>query len=133
MPDQKPIEQIKIESSLMKTVSITEAAASVLNNLIKYGFLIFVARYMYLGVHCLAGKVTVADFFVRLFSNKSFVCVISLLVGGGGVGYGVKQRKLRRDNIERLHARIKGLEADKDSGRSSSNLTPRGDTNKEDE
>lgn len=46
-----------------------------------------------------------------------------------GLGYGVRQRNLRRINIERLTKRVRELEQCCDDGRSSSGLTPRGETN----
>jgi hypothetical protein len=44
----------------------------------------------------------------------------------------LKQRKLRRDVVERLSSRVPFLEKQLDPGRTSSKLTDRGDTNPED-
>ena len=46
--------------------------------------------------------------------------------------YGVLQRKLRRDAIQRLHGRVEALEKERDPSRTSSTLTSRGDTRRED-
>ncbi len=53
------------------------------------------------------------------------------MAAGAGV-YGWKQRDLRKTTVERLQSRIKELELKLDSKRSSSHLTPRGDTREED-
>ncbi len=57
---------------------------------------------------------------------------LSYLFGVGGFGYGMRERKLRRETIERLSKRITDLEKLVDPSRTSSHLTVRGTTNPED-
>jgi hypothetical protein len=54
-------------------------------------------------------------------------------VGVGGIFYGWRQRKFRKDDIEKRSERIAQLERMLDPGRSSSGLDRRGGTNPEDQ
>lgn len=81
-------------------------------------------------VDSLSGLSTAAD--IQLSFLVDISVYIAWLAGAGGVGYGLHQRKLRRDTVERLQARITELESEVDPGRTSSGLTGRGDTNPED-
>ncbi len=58
--------------------------------------------------------------------------MLSLTVGVSGLVYGLYQRHLRRETIERTQGRIRELEKAVDNKRSSSRLTVRGDTRPED-
>jgi hypothetical protein len=92
----------------------------------------------------LSGKVTIADLGLKVDGDFvtvecKFAIITGLTVGGIGliVGllgaiYGRSQRKLRQDVIESKSTRIRELEALIDPSRSTSNLTVRGDTRKED-
>jgi hypothetical protein len=83
-------------------------------------------------VETLAGKETEANIFVNLLGKLEISFVLSWIVGGAGLAYGLSQKKLRKSTVERLQKRIKELEADIDPTRTSSKLTPSGDTNPED-
>lgn len=61
------------------------------------------------------------------------VGTFGLAIGLAGVLYGRRQAKLRRDVVERLHHYQELWETMKDPNRTSSNLTKRGETRKEDE
>lgn len=58
---------------------------------------------------------------------------ISYVVGGGGLLYGARQKRLKGNTIQKMGAQIKELEAKIDPNRSSSGLTERGKTRPEDE
>ncbi len=90
------------------------------------------ARYGYLAIDSLAGQSTLADIAVNFMTNIKVSVVVSWTVAGGGVFYGLRQRKLRRDTVERVQKRNQKLEAIIDKRRTSSQLTPRGDTRPED-
>jgi len=85
----------------------------------------------------LAGKTTVAAFsqyfLLDLQANKFFSHAVTAVFGAGGIAYGVRERHLKRKNIERMGAEIKQLETRLDPNRTSSRLTPRGTTQKEDQ
>jgi hypothetical protein len=83
-------------------------------------------------VEALAGKKTDANILVSFLANLDVSIMLSWAVGGAGVLYGRAQNKLRKTTVERLESRIRKFEAQVDPGRSSSKLTPRGETNPED-
>lgn len=84
-------------------------------------------------VEALAGKQTEANILVSMLGTVEVSVALSWVVGAGGVIYGRAQKKLRQRTVARLHGRIASLEKQIDPGRSSSKLTPTGDTNPEDE
>lgn len=83
-------------------------------------------------IESLAGKQTDASILVNLLGKLEISVLLSWAVGGAGLMYGRSQNRLRKRTIERLHGRIKDLESEIDPGRTSSKLTPRGETNPED-
>jgi hypothetical protein len=101
--------------------------------LIRYGFLAIVAFFAYRAVNILAGQHTFADLGVKIFADVRIGNAIGYAVGGGGIAYGARQRKLRGDTIQKMGKRIKELETAVDPNRSSSGLTERGHTRPEDE
>jgi len=80
-----------------------------------------------------AGKSSVADLSMKLLANLSVVWELSLTLSGISVTLYLRERKLHRDTRERLTARVTELELRIDPKRSSSQLTPRGQTRKGDE
>lgn len=80
-----------------------------------------------------AGKSSVADLSLKLLANLSVVWELSLTLSGISVTLYLRERKLHRDTRQRLTARVTELELKIDSKRSSSQLTPRGQTRKGDE
>ena len=97
----------------------------------KYGCLGFLGWCGYLSIASLAGKHTIADIVISFLGNITVSKGVAYIFGAGGTAYGVYQRKLRRDFIERHSARDRELELQHDPSRSSSHLTPRGETPKE--
>jgi hypothetical protein len=80
-----------------------------------------------------AGKSSFADLTMRLLANVSVVWELSLTLSGISVTLYLRERRLHRDTRQRLTARITELELRLDPNRSSSRLTPRGQTRKGDE
>jgi len=124
--------EIEAENRLLRKWRSTEGTVSVLNTLVKFGAFVLIARYGYLAVESLAGKTTAADIGLSLLADIKVSTLVAWSLGGGGILYGLKQRKLRKDTIERLSSRIQELERQLDSRRTSSRLTERGDTREED-
>jgi hypothetical protein len=79
-----------------------------------------------------AGKTTLADVAIRLAADLKIDKMFAYLFGGGGVAYGLLQRRLRRQTIARLTPRSRAREEELDPNRTSSGLTPRGTTRPED-
>lgn len=106
--------------------------ASVANNVARWAGGVGIVFFAYKTVATLAGETTVADIGIKVLADVRFSEVFAWIFGASGVGYGWRQRKLRRDTIERLSGRQQALEKGIDPKRSSSELTTRGDTNPED-
>ena len=105
---------------------------SVLNAIIPWAGAGIVAFYLYSSVATLAGRYTFAQIGVSFLGDFKLSEAFAYLFGTGGVAYGLRQRKLRENNIERMAARLSAYETVQDPKRSSSRLTPRGQTRPED-
>jgi len=85
----------------------------------------------------LAGKETLASIGLSLLADvktsKGAATLICALFGASGSMYGLRQRKLRRDDIQSRSGQISKLEQAFDKKRASSGLTRRGTTRKEDQ
>jgi hypothetical protein len=124
--------ELQSEERISRRIASVEAIASIVNNLIRWSGLVAIAYMGYRTVGTLAGQTTTADIGIRFFTEIRISEFAAWLLGAGGIGYGWRQRKLRRDNIERLERRVRDLEAEIDPKRTSSKLTKRGDTPRED-
>jgi hypothetical protein len=93
---------------------------------------VFVAFFMMRMIQSLSGQTTFADIGIKVLGNISISATLAWGVGGTGIIYGWRQRSLRKTTISRLQGRIQYLEQLRDPSRSSSFLTPRGDTNPQD-
>lgn len=81
-----------------------------------------------------AGTITIADLnaSLKFETLSSWTCPLLIVFGVGGIFYGRRQAKLRKDTVERLHPYQEKYEKSIDPNRSSSRLTPRGETRPED-
>jgi len=113
-------------------ISQSEIWANVVNNLVRWGGLLGIAFYGYKIAASLAGETTAADIGINIATDFRISEALAWLLGGGGVAYGIGQRKLRKDVIERFSERQKTLESLIDPNRTSSELDPRGDNKPED-
>jgi len=116
----------------MVQMQLVVSTASIVNNLIKFGALALIARYGYLAIEALAGKTTLASIIVQFLASVKVTQGLAYVIGLSGCAYGAFQRRLRRTAIARIAARNTERELGIDPGRSSSGLTPRGETNPED-
>jgi hypothetical protein len=66
--------------------------------------------FMYLMVASLAGEVTLADVGIDFLADFRVNTAVAWIFGAGGTVYGMRQRKLRRDTVERLMARPRLVE-----------------------
>ena len=128
----KTKEQLAAELKVVKNSRTTEAATSIVQALIKYGTVAWIAHEAYLAIVVLSGKHTFADIGIRFLAEIPVSIGIAWVLAVGAVLYGLRQNKLRKDTVERLQNRIQSLEKTIDPGRSSSQLTTRGDTRPED-
>lgn len=124
--------QLEAELSMLRRSRFSEGTVQVLLSAIRWGAIILIARYSYLSIDALAGKSTLADIGINFLSEIKVSIALAWAAGIGGAAYGLSQKKLRRDTVERLQERIKMLELGYNPERTSSRLTVRGDTRLED-
>ena len=104
-----------------------------LNNLIRYGAWVLIARYGYLSIEALAGETTSLNFLhVVTFEFLSRTLPWWILTIAFGY-WAFRQTRLRKQKTEQLTARIKELETRIDPNRTSSGLLPSGDTHPDDD
>lgn len=135
MPGKGPKKSAAVlmaENRLLRRFRTTEGIASVLNNLIRWGAVVAIARYGYLTVARLAGQSTFADIGVSFLADVRVSEAVAWILAGSGALYGAAQRRLRRNTVERIQRRNHELEQAIDPKRSSSRLTIRGETRPED-
>lgn len=132
MAQGKTQAELEDENSFLRTARLSESSVQIGLSFIRWGGIVLVARYIYFSIQALAGTETSADIFVKFLSNLSLSISLSWICAIASILYGLAQRKLRKDTIERLQGRIREFEQEKDSKRSSSRLTERGETRRED-
>lgn len=139
--------ELQAENQRLRDYGFGSNLTKVVRDLIKYGAFVWIVYFVYASIDTLAGKTTFANIDVNAKGElssqseveRSDVCQywwyavpLAGLFGVGGILYGRRQAKLRHDVIEHEHARTLELEARLDPKRTSSDLTPRGDTRPED-
>lgn len=96
------------------------------------GAAVLLGRYARDVLVAFAGKETVANLALTFLLNLQADRWFAYLFGASGVGYGVRQRQLRRRNIKRMTGHNAEVEERLYQGRTSSGLTPEGKTRPED-
>jgi hypothetical protein len=129
----RPRHEVELENRMLRRTKSSEGIYAILVNVIKYGFLAWVVWNLRAGIECLAGKNTNSNLSLSLITDIKLNEWVAYLIGGGGVLYGKAQNRLRKTTIERIQGRNEKLERDIDPKRSSSSLTGRGETRKEDQ
>lgn len=132
MAKTKTAAELRAENKLLKRLGVAQAAAAIVNTIVRWGGSVLIARYAFLSIEALAGETTLASIGVNVLSDIRVSYALAWLLAGGGVAYGVRQRTLRRDTVSRIQERNRDLEAARDPKRSSSRLTLRGETQPED-
>ena len=122
----------EIELRILRITRLVEGVVQISSNLFRWGAIVLIARYGYLSIESLAGQNTLADIGINFLSNIKVSVALAGAAGAGGLIYGERQRKLRKNTVERLQGRIRELETKIDPNRSTSDLTHRGDTRPED-
>ena len=103
---------LRAQLDILRSANRSDSIVIVIRDLIKWGGICFIVYCCYLAVDSLAGRATNAEF---------------------GFNYGKHQNNLLKDVIERIEKRNSILEKRLDPERSSSMLTPRGETRVEDD
>lgn len=124
--------ELAVENKFLRKATHSSLAASVLNNAIRWGATCFIVWQMSLALQSFSGQATMADIAVKFLGDFKVSHALAAIFGSGGIAYGYKQNRLRKKTIARLESRIDELEKKLDPKRSSSRLTPTGQTNPED-
>jgi len=106
--------------------------ADAVNLAIPWGSAVLIAAFVYLTIGELAGKVTFAQIGVAFLGNLTVSQSLAYIFGGGGILYGMRERRLRHKKTESMAAYSQELEKRWDLNRTSSGLSPSGTTGKED-
>lgn len=123
---------LETENYILKRWRVSEGIISIFNNLIKWGSLVAIIYFFKEAIVALAGKDTSSKILFSFVSDLKMDRYAAYAAAIGGAIYGMRQRKLRKDTIERLQSRIVDLEKRLDPGRTTSTLTNRGETRPED-
>ncbi len=131
---------MQLEFRHQRRTQLIGAGVAIFRDSVKWISFSSIFYFMYLSVRdvslALSGKITQADinvnifqgFAVRVFQDAKLHEWIEYGVIVGLLVWGLFERKLRRDAIERLTKRTQQLELERDPNRTSSRLTPRGTT-----
>ncbi|WP_144057448.1 hypothetical protein [Novipirellula maiorica] len=124
--------ELETELRILRQQRRAGNVASVINNAIRWTGCGVIAYFLFKAIDSLSGQTTTADIGIGLVGQLELSDVFAILFGGGGAVYGARQKSLRQETVERLQLRIRELEENEDGSRTSSGLTPRGETNPED-
>ena len=128
------IEKRALELQYQFRFRLIEWASRVTDQLVPGAIGVLIIYFgVYRTAHELAGKETAATFTASLFADIKPDEIISYVAALIGWMFGINAQRLRRNTTERLTNRIQELEARIDPHRTSSGLTQRGQTPKEDE
>lgn len=124
--------ELLAENRILRRTHIATSIASVVNRFIPWGAVVLIARYFYLAVAILAGKETGANILIKFLANITISQYLAYALAGSGILYGLRERSLRQKTVEHIQGRNQELEAARDTHRTSSNLTPTGETHPRD-
>ncbi len=97
------------------------------------GVIVFVAWQARLSIEALAGGETSVKLFIDwIVGGKGALTGTSLLFGAGGIGYGLRERHLKKYKTVAMTRHIADLERRLDPNRTSSGLAATGETNPDD-
>jgi hypothetical protein len=116
-----------------RSIKKIDAVLAVVRDIIKWGSIVLIVRYVYLSISTLAGHQTYADIGVQFLGNVKISDSLLYLLTGGSIIYGMGERRLRRKHIGRIVPLKNELEKKLDPNRTSSNLTRKGTTRPGDE
>ena len=130
---QVELEQLKLDQSVIRWRYVS----AILLTLIRWAGVVGFMYLVYRTVDSLAGKQTSADIAIsggldlKFLANRYASQIIFGLFGGGGVLYGLRQKRLYKKATDKLR-RVEKYERQLDSNRSSSGLDDGSQPNPED-
>jgi hypothetical protein len=120
------------DARLAVQLQLLDILATVVQIGIPWGSVCFISYMGFLSVDALAGKTTLAQLGLHFIGDVRINEALAWFLSGAFGVYGLNERRLRRKNILRTASQIHELESRIDPNRTSSNLTPRGTTRRED-
>lgn len=138
MTDKDKRSQAEIDASV-RTQKIHVVGGTIgraVDSISKWGCLAFVAWVFSPTIAQFAGKITDVSFLAVINSEGMPIVLLigtCVVFGAGGIWYGRSQSSLRKSTVERLHKYQVKHETSVHPGRTTSKLTPRGDTRPEDQ
>jgi hypothetical protein len=124
--------ELEFELKSCRMNKSTEAFTSLGKQLTGWIGICFCAYWAFRAIEVLADKTTITSIVIDVLGKVEISIVFTFSAGIFGLLYGLRQRKLRKNTVERLQQRIGMLETQLDINRSSSLLTVRGDSRPED-
>lgn len=103
------------------------------NSLIFWIGIAYCVHEMAVTLQAFAGRTSLANLGLSIFANLSVAWTINFTVSGISIALYLRERAVHRKTRERLTSRIKVIELKVDPTRTSSHLTSKGLTQKEDE
>lgn len=136
MPGKGELQNKQLQYRQEVIITIIQNLATIINNAIRYGTFLLIAYFLTNSwdsiFDSLAGRETDANILVEVLSNFTITHTLSLTVTFGAIFIAIRERSLRKKEIERL-VELRSLYVKQfDSNRSSSGLTKRGETQPED-
>jgi len=125
---RKTAAELRAENRILRDTRWVQAVTSVVNTVVRWGAAVWIASYFYRSMAALAGETTVADLGMRVLGDLRVSTALAWVLAACGAGYGTWERRVRKKTVERLTPRHRTLERQLDARRTSSGLTPRGDS-----
>lgn len=128
------LQRRKLELKYQLRFRLIEAISKALDQLIPGAVILTIVYFgIYRTAHELAGRETFATLGISLLADVKPDEIIAYAAAIVGWIFGVNAQRLRRNTTERLTIRIQELEQRIDPNRTTSGLTPRGQTPPEDQ
>ncbi len=116
------------DTKIAAIVSWSGSITAIVRTLIRCATLVAIFYYLTQMVEALAGKITIADFAINLWANLKLQYIVPYTFGGGGIVYGIYQRRLRKKRVKELSSYARTLERKIDPNRASSDILDDGTT-----
>jgi hypothetical protein len=127
--EDRALEAKKLELKYQLRFRLINLATQSIDRLIPAATAVLIVYFgIYGPTQALAGRKTLADFGFKLLAEAKLSEIIPYVTAAMGWLFGVNAQRLRRNTTARLTNRIRDLEQRIDPSRSTSGLTPRGQT-----
>jgi hypothetical protein len=122
----------EIEASVARFTEIVRSITSIIQLSVKGIIILGCFFFIYKSISSLAGLDTNANIVLQVLTDLKANQWFGYVVGGGGLVYGIRERRLRQRNIKRMAERTDKLEKAIDPQKNSSYLSMVGEARMED-